>query len=152
MAFPPRRILLATDFSPCAEKAGDAAVELARSSGAELGLVHVVTLPSYVETSLSVVGAGAPSVDLGEVIQKRVDQSMEREARRLEALGRKPAALHVEEGPPAQQIAVRAKESGYDLVVCGTHGRSGVAHAILGSVAEGVVRRSPVPVLTVRGG
>jgi nucleotide-binding universal stress UspA family protein len=152
MAFPPRRILLATDFSPGAEKAGDAAVALAKAFTAELGLVHVVTLPSYVETSLSVVGAGVASVDLGAVIAKRVEQSMAKESRRLEALGRKPAWLHVEEGPPAQLVTVRAQESGYDLVVCGTHGRSGVAHAILGSVAEGVVRRSPVPVLTVRGG
>jgi len=53
-------------------------------------------------------------------------------------------------GEPAAEIVEFAQQGGFDLIVMSTHGRTGIAHALLGSVAERVVRRSPVPVLTIR--
>ena len=59
--------------------------------------------------------------------------------------------LQVREGDPSREIIRAAADLGADLIVLGTHGRTGVAHLLIGSVAEKVVRKSPVPVLTVRG-
>ena len=142
------KILVPLDFSPHAERAFSYATTLAQRFGASLGLVHVVEDPF-------VAGAWGheayvPNVD--ELFQGLV-ASAERQLARLKqstiALG-VTVETAVITGTPARAIVEHAKEGGFDLVVMGTHGRTGLSHVVLGSVAERVVRAAPCPVLTVR--
>jgi nucleotide-binding universal stress UspA family protein len=139
---PYQKLLCPYDFSDTARAALRAALGLAERFGAKLALVHVVepvAVPDY------------PFV-------LRIDEEQLR--RRLDEDARK--SLPAEPGP-ARELLIRsgiapleivraAEEAGADLVVLGTHGRTGIAHALLGSVTERVVRMSPVPVLTVHPG
>jgi len=140
------RILWPTDFSPLAKAALPHAVGLAAESGAELVLLHVLpSLAAYAVPDLS----GALSVSL----QRKTRAAAQRQLRRLETQVKVPNfRLHtlLTEGVPFDQILRAAKRLRCDLIVLATHGRTGLAHAIMGSVAENVVRRAPCPVLTVR--
>jgi nucleotide-binding universal stress UspA family protein len=135
-----RHVLVATDLSDASTPAIDLAVSIARHGGAALTLVHACELPVFPE--------GTPPVDYVTPLTAAA-------GRRLDALlaglrDRCPDARRVlKVGPPWQEILAAAAENGADLVVVGTH-RRGLVHAVLGSVAERVVRLSPVPVLTVR--
>lgn len=135
-------ILCATDFSLCAEDALHYALFFARTFGAHLHLVHVDDTPS-----LELPGAAG------------VDENRRSAAvARLEALARRYADRGVEittellHGPPYETIVAHAAVIDADLIVLGTHGRTGLERVLVGSVAERVVRLSPVPVVTVRHG
>jgi nucleotide-binding universal stress UspA family protein len=137
-------VLVATDFSEASERAVTLAVELARSPGSGLTVVHTCEVPVYAYTDMSFAPLDllSPVVD---VARERLGELMGR----LAAVC--PGAKSVlEVGVPWERILGVAAVTGADLIVMGTHGRRGVAHALLGSVAEKVVRLSPVPVLTVR--
>ena len=140
------RILWPTDFSPLAKVALPHAVGLAAAAGAELVLLHVLpSLAAYAVPEL----AGALSVSL----QRKARAAAEGQLRRLEQQVKGPNfRVHtvLTEGVPFDQILRAAKRLRCDLIVLATHGRTGLAHAIMGSVAENVVRRAPCPVLTVR--
>lgn len=144
------RILLATDFSSATAPATLTALSLARSLSAEVLLVHITELPP-----------GMPDVALvrpesaGELLPLRryVIAAAERElapllARYTEA-GVAARAV-VELGPIAETVLAVAQRERADLIVVGTHGRTGLRHLLLGSIAEQVLRHSPLPVLTVR--
>ena len=138
------RILVPTDFSDHSKQAINYACELAKRFGAELHLLHVVQpLTTHVS-----YGAPIPDAELHPPEQPAREE--------LEAIA-EPGLEHVSRversirtGPPFLEIVRCAKEKDADLIVIGTHGRTGVAHALIGSVAEKVVRKSPCPVLTVR--
>jgi nucleotide-binding universal stress UspA family protein len=119
---------------------------LAAETGAELVLLHVLpSLAAYAVPELS----GALSVSL----QRKTRVAAQRQLRRLETQVKGPNfRVHtvLTEGVPFDQIIRAAKRLRCDLIVLATHGRTGLAHAIMGSVAENVVRRAPCPVLTVR--
>lgn len=122
-----REILFASDFSPHSDHALDAALTLAQHFGARLHLLHVV------------------------------DHSREQEAARarLRALAEARVAaveftVAIATGSPASQIVKHAEREKVDLIVMGTHGRTGLAHVAQGSVAEAVVRHAPCLVLTIR--
>jgi nucleotide-binding universal stress UspA family protein len=140
------RILWPTDFSPLAKAALPHAVGLAVDAGAELVLIHVLPLPTaYATPDVS----GALSVTL----QRETRVAAQRELRRLKKQVKEPnIRMHtvLTEGVPFDQILRAAKRLRCDLIVLATHGRTGLAHAIMGSVAENVIRRAPCPVLTVR--
>jgi len=140
------RILWPTDFSPLAKAALPHAVGLAAESGAELVLLHVLpSLAAYAVPDLS----GALSVSL----QRKTRAAAQRQLRRLETQVKGPHSRRhtaLTEGVPFDQILRAAKRLRCDLIVLATHGRTGLAHAIMGSVAENVARRAPCPVLTVR--
>lgn len=141
---PWRNILLATDFSLCSEKATHAAVELAAKFEANLTLVHVWEIPVYVYSgeTFSPIDMLTP---IEQVARKALAVALETARKRV------PCAQSVlRRGAPAYEIVAQAQESKTDLVVIGTHGRRGPSHLLLGSVAERVVQRSPVPVLTIR--
>lgn len=135
--FPPRLILAAVDEGPESLRAYKAAKLVAEKFGARLEAFHCLApLPSEV--------AAYP---------ERVER--ERRLERSEALRKRfPDAdsLHVTSGDPARVMARLARDRGADLVVVGTHGRRGAQRALLGSVAEEVLRHSPVPVLVIRRG
>lgn len=145
-----RCILAPTDFSPAADAALPWADLLARTFDARLVLLHVVEV-TY-ETLLEVPWGGGFE-PVGEAIARQLE---ERARTELEARARHlpPCETVVRTGLGSglsrQRIVEAAQDLGADLVVMGTHGRTGVDRILFGSVAEHVVRTSPVPVLTVR--
>ncbi len=138
-------ILVATDFSPASSGALDYARLLALKLGASLRLIHVVDDP-IIAAAWSEVYA----FDTSE-LRERLRQTAETELARLAAqITDVPVTTEVIVGSPARAITGRTAEPDIDLVVMGTHGRSGMSHLLLGSVAERVVRSARCPVLTVR--
>jgi universal stress protein A len=141
---PIQRILCPVDFSDTSNHAVEYAANLAVPLGAEMHLLHVYQLPMYTmpdgallagpETAQRVMETGQDSLNkLADKVPKGTTVN-----------------THLTEGVPHAEVNRLAKEVGADLVVMGTHGRTGIGHLLLGSVAERVVRTSPIPVLTVR--
>jgi nucleotide-binding universal stress UspA family protein len=136
------RILCPIAFEHESLSALDLAIAIAQQNDATLVLLNVAPLP---------IGAGefAPTLDPYPAIEQVARERLERLAHdRLE--GKVAYNTHVVAGDPATQILRAIEAFAADLVVMGTHGRKGVKHLLLGSVAEKVVRESPRPVLTVR--
>lgn len=150
MAVHVRQILVPVDFSECSRKALAVAWEWAQKLGAEIDLLHVWTIPGFLPPGVTVIGAGAPEQSLLELIRERTEEEMRKFASDARALGIAVRATYSEPGDAARTIVDRTERGGYDLVVMGTHGRSGLEHVLVGSVTERVVRRSKRPVLTVR--
>jgi nucleotide-binding universal stress UspA family protein len=143
------RILVPIDFSPSARAALEYAAFLTARFGAALDVLHVWEPPGYVgpdTLALLPVSAGQPGWDQtrGEV-SREVEQF-------LGKAGAKPKnlSIRVEAGEPSDTILHIARETSVDLVVMGTHGRTGLSRLLIGSVAEAVLRRSTCPVLTIR--
>lgn len=143
-------ILVPTDFSNTARRAVSLASEVALERGAKLVLVHVTELPTSLmpETMIAPIGLAEP-VSVASYANDAALAQLKREAEPLQKMGLTVEVL-AEFGPSAETILHLAEKVGANLVVIGTHGRTGFAHAFLGSVAERVVRLSPIPVLTVR--
>ena len=139
------RILVPTDFSPAAERALDVALELGRVFKGTVVLMHTYGIPSTAYPGLE----GWATSEFIEGIEHAA-----RDALSGAVLARKgtdvPIATALYCGVPSEQILVAIQQHQIDLVVMGTHGRRGIAHLLLGSVAEKIVRSSPVPVLTVQ--
>jgi nucleotide-binding universal stress UspA family protein len=136
-----KRILVPHDYGDTSSAAADYAASLARVFGADVWFLHVEELApfnDYLGSALELDGAASK-----EVRDKVHGDS-------AVAPAGTPARYFVRSGPPAAEIARFAGENAVDLIVMGTHGRGGVAHMVLGSVAERVVRTAPCPVLTVR--
>jgi nucleotide-binding universal stress UspA family protein/predicted phosphoribosyltransferase len=135
---PLRHVLVATDFNPASGRALERAVDLASAFGSRLTVMHVMS---------SVFLPDIPVVpELPREERDMLDRAM------VAVKARCPLAQAVvREGEPAEEIARAAEELGADLIVLGSHARRGLAHAVLGSVAERVLRDSKVPVLTVHG-
>jgi nucleotide-binding universal stress UspA family protein len=134
------RILVPTDFSRPSERALDYAQDLAQQLGASLHLLHVVNRPLLAEGL-------AAEAHISEKFESDVVRSIEA---RLRKLAPEAESTDVVFGYAAKAIVDWASRLGADLIVMGSHGRTGVAHLMLGSVAEGVVRTARCPVLTVR--
>jgi len=140
------RILWPTDFSPGAKAALPHAVSLAAGAGAELVVLHVLSMaPMY---AVPEVSAG-----LWDEWDKQTRAEAERQLGKLVTQLQK-AKLRTKtilvRGVPFEQILRAAKRLKCDLIVLATHGRTGLRHVLMGSVAENVVRRASCPVLTVR--
>lgn len=140
-----QHILVPTDFSESAEAAVRYAVELAKQVGARVTLLHVVEIPIYTYSTSAYLSADF-SKTIEEAAQARLEQAL---AELRKALPEAQSMLV--SGPPGDAIRNAVASEGADLVVMGTHGRRGLAHAMLGSVAEKTVRVSNVPVLVVHG-
>ena len=142
------RILVPTDFSETADAALAYAKDLATKLGASLHLVHVFTDPYAVAACAPEVYAPVPA----EVRERALEEVRERLFERLDANEeqRFRGSCGVVRGLIAPHIVEYAASQDIDLIVMGTHGRRGVAHLLLGSVAEHVVRTAGCPVLTVR--
>lgn len=141
---PFRHVLMATDFSECSGIALETAIDLARRYDAALTLVHVFALPVYPYMDLvpMVIDIETPAREgASEGLQKALAAARTQFPSAKAVLKQAAAAW--------EQILATARELGADLIVLGTHGRTGVSHALIGSVAERVVRHSHVPVLTV---
>lgn len=141
----PKNILVPIDFSPHSEQVLDYAVELAGKLDATVHLINVIGIPALGVPELGVAVASA-AIDMVVTENQRALDKLVEERR---ATGRMGQAL-LRTGDARDLILHAAEEVHADLVVMATHGRRGLSRALLGSVAESVVRTSPVPVLTVR--
>ncbi len=140
-----KRIMAAVDFSDTALTAAHRAEELARELAADLLVVHVLHEPAFVMA----YGNGYPSPAVAEQYQSEMRTRLHGVAELLSDSGAKVTSRLVH-GTPHEGIVSTAQNDNIDLIVMGTHGRTGVSHLLLGSVAERVVRLSKVPVLTIR--
>ncbi|MBX3183489.1 MAG: universal stress protein [Polyangiaceae bacterium] len=142
------KILVAVDYSDCSKRAVEYATFLAERFGASLCLIHAWDRPYYARERDVILGQGTDSPKpLSQLLKETAEEEMQRFIASLEL----PAGLTVTHrvcpGNVASAVIDAAK--GFDLLVAGTHGRSGFKHLLLGSVAERLVRLSPTPVITV---
>jgi len=141
-----KRILVPTDFSECSQQAAHYAWELAVRFDAQIDVLHVIESPIAAMPS-----PGVPfPPELLEGAEKQAEQELQRWMQREEKEHSLDVNRTVLRGTPFLEIVRYAKSNGADLIVVGTHGRSGLAHTLIGSVAERVVRKAPCPVLSVR--
>ncbi|MFC4360631.1 universal stress protein [Halobium salinum] len=136
------RILVATDGSSGAAAAVERALDFAQRYDAELHVLYVV------DTNLVPLDTHAQRVL--RYLQEEGEMSVETAVGQSTDSGIETVVGSVREGDPSESILCYVDDNDIDLVVLGTHGRRGVERYLLGSVAERVVRQSPVPVLTVR--
>jgi universal stress protein A len=141
-----KRILVPTDFSRTSDLALQYAFDLATSLHTSIHLVHVIETPRY---AASPDGYFVGLADLQVQLTREAEQRLS-EVQLQFGRGEVTATTQVAIGIPAECVVELARDRGSDLIVMGTHGRSGVAHFLMGSVAERVVRSAPCPVLTVR--
>jgi universal stress protein A len=141
------RILVATDFSDASEDALAYARMLADAFGASLHVLHVLEDLAAHAWTTEVYVAALPGVheEMERQAHDRLQQLLSEEER-----ARYRAELVLRFGSPFVEIVRYAREHEIGLIVLGTHGRGALAHMLLGSVAERVVRKAPCPVLTVR--
>lgn len=141
-----RRILLPTDFSTYSAAATKYACELVTKFEAGLHLLHTLErLPAYVFDLATGIDFSAYSNSLKADAEKSLTNLLD-----LQWVAGRKVIHAVVEGSPKEEIVRYAKQHAIDLIVLSTHGRTGLAHVIMGSVAENVVRTAHCPVLTMR--
>jgi nucleotide-binding universal stress UspA family protein len=142
-----KRILAPTDFSAHSEQAVRYACRLAERLGAELHLINVLS---------EIIPAGPDPLLMPimppQFYQENEERARETLARLLDPSWGEPSAVTtaVQWGSPVEAIVDYAREQHIDMIVIATHGRTGLSHVLLGSVAERIVREAPCPVLTIR--
>ena len=141
-----RRILVATDFTETSERALEFGIELARKFDAATTLVHVYQIPAMGFADGGYIAGAEVAAQLSTAAQNRLDAMVE--SRKTAGV---PMQAILREGVAWEEINAVAKEVEADLIVIGTHGRRGLARALLGSVAENVIRTSTIPVLVIHG-
>ncbi|MBI3594246.1 MAG: universal stress protein [Nitrospirae bacterium] len=138
-----KKIVLPFDFSDCSRQALNYAVSFARVFEAKIFLLHVVALSPYVpEISISLEGD-----QLG--LKKKLSEMVNREVSLIKEMGIESEGYCVI-GEPTLEIVNFAEEQFADLIMMGTHGRTGFTHILLGSTTERVIERAPCPVLTLK--
>ncbi len=143
-----QKILCPIDFSPGSEQAMRVAIRLANEAGAELVLAHAWHVPAMAYGSEYAIAA-----DVVQATQDGAQGALDAATLDAAALGAKRLSSRLLAGAPRQQIVeLLEHDPAFDLVVLGTHGRTGLARILLGSIAEGVVRHAPCSVLAVRPG
>lgn len=144
------RLLVATDFSPCADAAAQVAAQLAEQLGATICVMTMVDTTAARDAP----GDAATRQLRVEALCGVAQQQLRGFADRYFAASDTVRCEVVDSGVdvnPCADIVRTAAQSDCDLIVLGTHGRSGLDHFLIGSVAEKVVRTSPIPTLVVRG-
>jgi nucleotide-binding universal stress UspA family protein len=139
-----KKILVATDFTESSQAAADIGLEFAQSLRVPLVLLHTypVLAPIYAGIPM------APADDYARLYEQAAREALEKERARLVTGGAEVVPL-LKPGVAWEEILSAAEQFKADLIIVGTHGRRGLPRAVLGSVAEKVVRLSPIPVLTV---
>lgn len=140
-----KTILCGTDFSDASYGALGYALRFARISDGHVILTHIVHVPAG-----DLLGEQAYTLNFAEAERRARKLLAEVHEKRLE--GYPNCELRVDIGDPAEQIINLARERKADLIITATHGRSGLSHLIMGSVAEKIIRHAPCPVLVVRAG
>jgi nucleotide-binding universal stress UspA family protein len=143
-----RRILHATDYSKASARAREKAIELAKDYDAELWVVHVIAPTTAYFSEQEYAGAEL-YMKLEESATREAETSMKRLMTAMEKAKVKAKSLLLR-GSPHEQIVKAAKSKKADMIVIGTHGRTGLSKLFMGSVAGRVVSTASCPVLTVR--
>jgi nucleotide-binding universal stress UspA family protein len=144
-----QKIVCPVDFSNCAQQALNYAQDLARQFDAELSVVHAYEDPAAYVTPMPMSGYVGPGAELLLELRKQLEVRLEECKQEVQKRGTRVRS-ELLEGTPYRVVLDWAKEYGADLIVIGTHGHTGLTHALLGSVTERVVRMSECPVLTIR--
>jgi nucleotide-binding universal stress UspA family protein len=143
---PFKKILVPIDFSRHSERAARLAAELAKTFDAQLTLLHVYSIPTYPLPEGYVIASPETVAELME----KISSTLKEAKARMLAHGAPRVDTLLAEGSAFAEIVRIARDKEHDLIVMGTHGRTGLKHALMGSVAEKVVRKARCPVLTVR--
>jgi universal stress protein A len=139
------KILYPVDFSDYAEEILEYAVAVASRFNSELHLIHVIPNLNYFTPYESFL-----TPENMVAIERNIETEVDRDLTALAEKVSVPVKKVTKTGVTFVEIIEYVKEAGIDLVVMGTHGRSGIEHVLIGSVAEKVVRKAPCPVLTIR--
>jgi nucleotide-binding universal stress UspA family protein len=143
-----RRILVPVDYSEHSMVSLRFAGELAAALGSTLDVVHVWDKPTYVSDTVMVRRADQDHCSLTELIRENAEREMTEFLANVALPATLASTRRLLSGEPASTLVNELKNGGHDLVIVGTHGRTGLLHVLLGSVAERLIRLSPVPVLT----
>jgi universal stress protein A len=139
----PKKILFCTDFSENSRPAWELAVDYAKAFGAELLVLHVLDVPGY--------------VDWAEKLREILEETQRAANERLQSMAKgcshmvKDVKTYCRTGMAAGQIVSLAEAESVDLIVVGTHGRTGVKHLVMGSVARSVLKTAHRPMMIVEG-
>ncbi|MFQ5661149.1 MAG: universal stress protein [Gammaproteobacteria bacterium] len=141
-----KRILVAVDFSPVSARALQLALDLAEQLGVRIDVVHSVPI-----TAIDLPAESSAEYN-EELIEHELDASREKLARFVKEHANNSVDIgeHISYGEPARKINEMAETIHSDLIVIGTHGRTGLSHLLMGSVAESVLRHANIPVLCIR--
>jgi universal stress protein A len=143
-------ILVPVDFSDCFPDVIEQADRLAEGLGAKIVLLHVVVLPTEIPTdTLFIPPHGTTPQSASRYLLAQARVQVEQVQKTLQARGREVSTIVIE-GFVADEVLRLAGELHAELIVMGTHGRTGVGRMLLGSVAESIIRRAPCPVVAVR--
>ena len=144
-----KRILVPVDFSDASRAALEYATELARAFDGSMDILHVWEAPIYV-TQATPLESGLSQTSLLDAAQTQANDGLHAFVLSAKQAGAPIHSLQIEMGAPASTICEFARKRGHDLIVIGSHGRTGIARVVIGSVAEHVVRLAPCLVLSVR--
>jgi len=147
-----RKILVPVDFSECSRPALDQAIGLARKTSAELTLMHVWQEAAFLAAAREKRDAAETTLAFSSSAYQRAQRELGRLASEAFGRGVPVKTAWYGRGVPSRLIVDVARNGNFDLAVMGTHGLSGLDHALVGSVVEKVLRRAPCPVLSVRPG
>jgi len=145
----PQLILVPVDYSACARAALRFAADLAERYRASLDIVHVWDRPSYFTDVMLTTTEVMSRKSLFHLIQQNAQRDLDEFLKGIELPHGMVATGRLLSGDPAATLVHEIKEGRHGMVVIGTHGRTGLSHILLGSVAEKLVRLSPVPVVVV---
>jgi universal stress protein A len=145
-----KTILVPHDFSSSANHALAVARDEAKAHGSKILVLHVIELPSQFSANSVIMpdATGAP-INVKDYAVQQAQAHLADLAARLAKDGT-PITTFIRVGRPTEEITQFVTENAVDLIIMGTHGRTGLAHMLLGSVTERVVRTSTAPVLTIR--
>ncbi len=141
-----RQILVPVDFTETSERALSYAVEVARKFEASITVLHAYQIPVYGFPDGAYITAADVAAQLSTAAQGRLDSIIE-----SQKLAGVPIVSVLRDGVAWEEINAVAQEIKADLIIIGTHGRRGLARALLGSVAENVIRTAKIPVLVIHG-
>ncbi|MFQ5956603.1 MAG: universal stress protein [Candidatus Brocadiales bacterium] len=139
-----KSVLCPVDYSVCSQEAFKYAAHIARTESAKLYLVHVIDVRSFGHESPLDFDVPKPGE---ETIKSIREELVKKAADEVQGVNIESVVVV---GVPVKDILNVAKDKDVDIIVMGTHGRTGLPHMVIGSVAENVVRKAPCPVLTVR--
>jgi nucleotide-binding universal stress UspA family protein len=140
-----KQLLVPHDFSPHSDRALQLAIGLAKKTGAHIRLLHVFESPQAAFEPYGILPLEPHLIEIPQAARERLQQELDRVLK----AGVEGEAF-VREGRAVAAILAEIASSGADLVVMGSHGSTGLTHALLGSVAERTIRLAPIPVLTVK--
>jgi nucleotide-binding universal stress UspA family protein len=144
-----KKILVPVDFSDGSAAAVQHAVTLAKNLQAEVDIVHAFDVPTFIPPHV-VVMMGEVDAPLSEHAERHAKEQLEEFIHKMNIPEGVKWSSRVLLGPPAVTVLEAAEQGKHDLIVMGTHGRTGLPRLVMGSVAEKIVRNSSCPVLTVR--